>query len=72
MEIYYMPCFGMGHGFSGGRPRSREVVPQTGGGVEPGLELLEAGSGTLLAHLAGQTGKVSGNYLESLAVQERE
>ena len=34
MEIYYMPCFGMGYGFDGGRPRSREVVRLTGGGID--------------------------------------
>ena len=43
-------------------------------GPPPGplQELLEADSGTLLAQSAGQTGKASGNYLESLAVQGRE
>jgi hypothetical protein len=34
MEIYYMPCFGMVRGFSFGRPRSREVVRLTGGGID--------------------------------------
>jgi hypothetical protein len=53
MEIYYMPCFGMGHGFSFGRPRSHGSWPLTGGRVAAGLELLEARFGHTLGTFRG-------------------
>jgi len=34
MEIYYMPCFGIGYGFSEGLPRLRLEARLTGGGID--------------------------------------
>ena len=68
MEIYYMPCFGMGHGLSGGRPRLRLVVCLKAGGVySPVLELLEADSGPRLTLFQHSGRAVAAKGLESLA-----
>jgi hypothetical protein len=67
MEIYYMPCFGMGGASQSGRPRLRLEIRLLGGGSSPVLELLEARFRPQLTLFRHSGRAVAAKGLESLA-----